>query len=287
MKLTGQLKVGILGFLAFIILWCGLVLATATSSTGTELTVTFLDVGQGDAILIETPDGVQALIDGGPNSTVLRVLSAEMPRFDRTLDLVLGTHPDLDHIGGLIDVLRRYEVASIITTENTGETIAAKTYHDALLQEEATITMARTGQVYQLGASTTLTILAPMRDPSMLESNAASIVALLRYGSTTFFLGGDAPAGVEDYVARTFGNQIESAVLKLGHHGSKTSTSPEFLAVVNPQYAVVSAGKNNRYGHPHPSVIETVKAAGVQIVSTAEEGSITFVSDGQTVRLRQ
>lgn len=284
-----QIKVAVLGVLTLTIL--GLVVATPVGhtapATSSLLTVTFLDVGQGDAILIETPDGVQALIDGGPDATVLRELAAELPRFDQTLDLVIGTHPDLDHIGGLIDVLARYEVATIITTENTGETLVASSYRDALLDEAATVTMARTGQVYQLGSEVILTILAPQRDPSMLESNAASIVALLRYGETTFFLGGDAPSGVEDYLARTYGPQIKSAVLKLGHHGSKTSTSAEFLAVVDPDYAVVSAGKDNRYGHPSTEVVERVEAAGVFIVSTSERGSVSFVSDGTTVTIRE
>jgi competence protein ComEC len=248
------------------------------------LTVTFLDVGQGDAILIETPDGIQVLIDGGPDATVLRELSRELPWFDRTIDLMIATHPDTDHIGGLVDVLARYHVAEIITTENRGETITATAYHEALVQEGAVVTLARAGHVYQLGASTTLTVYSPAADPSMLESNTASIVVQVRYGEVEFMLTGDAPQSIENYLVGAYGTQLASEVLKLGHHGSKTSTSEAFLAAVEPQFAVVSAGRYNRYGHPAREVVDRVTEAGVPLSNTATEGRVQFTTDGQTVR---
>lgn len=255
----------------------------AGSAVQPYLTVTFLNIGQGDSILIETPDGVQALIDGGPDATVLTELAAALPWFDRTLDLVLGTHTDKDHISGLVDVLKHYKVGTIITTENMGETLTAANFRKALKQEGANIMMARAGQVYQLGASTTLVIFSPASDPSMLESNTASIVAQVRYGDTEFMLPGDAPQGVERYLASTYGNQLESEVLKLGHHGSKNSSANEFLAAVNPKFAVVSAGKNNTYGHPALETVARVKDHNIPLVSTIDQGRITFASDGKTV----
>ncbi len=254
--------------------------ATLFDTESPYLQVTFLDVGQGDAILIETPDGVQALIDGGPDGTVLRELARELPWGDRTLDLVVGTHPDKDHIGGLVDILARYTVASILTTENTGETMTASAYQKALTAETAVVHMARAGQVYTLGASTTLTILSPERDPSMLESNTASIVAKLSYGDIDFLLTGDAPESIEDYISVTYGEQLQSEVLKLGHHGSRTSTGQLFLETVQPQYAVVSAGRDNSYGHPHEEVVSRVTAEGVALRSTADSGRVKFVTDG-------
>jgi competence protein ComEC len=247
------------------------------------LTVTFLDVGQGDAILIETPDGVQVLIDGGPDAGVVRELNAVLPWFDRSLDMVVGTHPDKDHIGGLVDVLKKFTVHEIITTENTGETTTAEAYYDALTQEGATISMARSGSVYALGASTTLTIFSPAADPSMLESNTASIVAQVRYGEIEIMLTGDAPSSIENYLVETYGAQLQSEVLKLGHHGSKTSSSEEFLRTVSPQFAVVSSGLDNSYGHPAKEVVERVSELGVPLVNTAEEGRVTFQTDGKTV----
>jgi competence protein ComEC len=255
-------------------------------STADVLTVTFLDVGQGDSILIETPDGIQMLIDGGPDGTVLRRLSHELPWFDRTIDIILGTHPDKDHIGGLVDVLHRYTVGQIITTENTGETMVSSSFQKGLVQEGATVTMARSGQVYQLGASTTLTILAPKNNPEMLESNTASIVAKLSYGDIDFMLTGDAPSSIEEYLVKTYGEGLSSEVLKLGHHGSKTASSESFLDTVKPMYAVVSAGKDNSYGHPHPQVVDAVNGRNIQMVSTAESGSLTFESDGIKVWLK-
>lgn len=247
------------------------------------LTVTFLNVGQGDAILIETPDNVQMLLDGGPDATVLRELAATMPWFDRTIDIVLGTHPDKDHIAGLVDVLERYQVKQIITTENTGETTTAEAYRDALTQEGAIVTMARAGQVYQLGASTTVAVFSPANNPSMLETNTSSIVTQVRYGDIEFMLTGDAPQSIEQYLVGAYGDQLESEVLKLGHHGSKTSSSDEFLAAVHPQFAVVSSGKDNTYGHPSKETVARVIAAGIPIVNTAKEGRITFQTDGVRV----
>jgi competence protein ComEC len=246
------------------------------------LTVTFLNIGQGDAILLETPDGAQMLIDGGPDATVLRELSATLPWFDRTIDVVLGTHPDKDHIAGLVDVLERYTVSQIITTENTGET-TAESYYDALTQEGAAVTMARAGQVYALGASTTVAIFSPANNPVMLETNTASIVTQVRYGNIEFMLTGDAPQSIENYLVGAYGDQLESEVLKLGHHGSKTSSSDEFLAVVHPQFAVVSSGKDNSYGHPAKETVARVTAASIPIINTATEGRITFQTDGVTV----
>lgn len=259
-------------------------LATPTQSE--FLSVTFLDIGQGDATLIETPDGVQLLIDGGPDGTVLRRLATELPWFDHTLDIILGTHPDKDHIGGLVDVLKRFTVGQIITTENTGETMVASSFRKSLVQEGAIVTMARAGQVYQLGASTTLTIFSPASNPAMLESNTASIVAKLTYGDIDFMLTGDAPISIEEYLVKTYGPALQSEVLKLGHHGSKTSSSEIFLDTVTPRFAVVSTGKGNSYGHPHQVVVDAVTSRGVDILNTADRGSITFVSDGIAVWLK-
>lgn len=283
---TLRLRLAVLGTLALTALASFLLPYFEQSAQAEFLTVTFLDIGQGDATLIETPDGVQMLIDGGPDGTVLRRLATELPWFDTSIDSILGTHPDKDHIGGLVDVLKRFSVGEIITTENTGETMVARAYQKELLHEGVPVVMARAGQVYQLGASTTLTIFSPASDPVMLESNTASIVAKLTYGEIDFMLTGDAPMSIEDYLVKTYGTALSSEVLKLGHHGSKTASSEIFLDTVAPRYAVVSAGKDNSYGHPHQVVVDAVQKRGIEMVSTAELGSITFVSDGKEVWLK-
>ena len=257
------------------------------NDTSPYLRVTFLNIGQGDSILIQTPDGVQALIDGGPDGTVLRELARELPLFDHSLDMVIGTHPDKDHIGGLVDVLDRYTVETILTTENRGETMTVSSYHDALVHEGAHVVYARAGQVYMLGASTTVTVYSPASDPSMLESNTSSIVVKVTYGDIDFMLTGDAPQSIEDYMSVTYGVQLQSEVLKLGHHGSRNSSSDLFLATVNPQYAVVSAGKDNKYGHPHQETLDRVAKVGSIIKSTAELGALHFQTDGKTVWVKE
>ena len=281
------IRITIIAVLFFGCLGLWLISVSTINSSLNEglLTVTFLDIGQGDAIFIETPDGVQLLIDGGPDGTILRELNSQMHWSDHTIDMVVGTHPDKDHIGGLIDVLNRYQIDNILTTENTGETLTATSYHTALLKEKTNIIMARAGQVFALGASTTMAIFSPAQDPTFLDSNTASIVLQLRYGAIEFMLTGDAPQAIEEYLVRTYGNSLESEVLKLGHHGSKTASAESWLETVAPEYAVVSAGKNNRYGHPNPEVITRVKALGIKIENTTEKGRITFQSDGNRVWL--
>jgi len=247
------------------------------------LTVAFLDVGQGDAIFIETPDGVQVLIDGGPDSSALRELARQMSHLDRTIDIVLATHSDKDHIGGLIDVLSRYEVASVITTTNQNDTSVARTFTEAVQLEGADLYTAQAGQQYQLGASTTLFILSPLGDPTNWESNSASIVALLEYGDTSFMLTGDAGLNTEEYLVSSYGEFLKSDVLKLGHHGSKTSSGEAFLDTVQPEIGIVSAGIDNSYGHPHPSVVSSLEERDIKILETSKLGTIIFKSDGGRV----
>jgi len=249
------------------------------------LQVHFLDVGQGDAILIQTPDGVEVLIDGGPNGSVLRALAQEMSFFDREIDMVIGTHPDSDHIGGLIDVLERYDVETILTTENKGSSNTASLYKKLVGKEGAEVVIARQGQVFQLGESVLLTVLFPVNDASNMESNTSSIIVQLVYGETEVLLTGDSPKNIEEYLVQE-GIDVESDVLKAGHHGSRTSTSELFLDAVNPQFAVISAEKDNRYGHPHVEVTDMLFNHRVETYSTAEEGTVSFESDGVTVWMK-
>jgi competence protein ComEC len=248
------------------------------------LTVAFLDVGQGDAIFIETPDGVQVLIDGGPDAAILRALPTVLSPFDRDLDVVLATHPDKDHIGGLVDVLARYKVGTIFSTENESDTAVSSAFvFSAAAEESSWEQSVRAGDVISLGASTTLRIFSPASDPTDWESNASSIVAKLTYGDIDFMLTGDASVGIESYLVGEYGNLLASEVLKLGHHGSRTSTADSFLKVVAPSYAVVSAGADNSYGHPHQEVVDRVATAGVELLSTAVRGTIVMKSDGARV----
>jgi competence protein ComEC len=285
-----QRRARILGVLLAVVLflWVPLLILYSHSESGQwELEVTFLNVGQGDGVFIETPEGIQILIDGGPDGTILRELGKVMPLWDRTIDVVIATHPDKDHVGGLVDVLKRYQVRQVVRIDNHSDTAASKSFDKGAEKEGAAIAYAQTGQVWSFGASTTLTVWSPTGDVRNWESNTASIIAQLQFGDIEFMLTGDAPSGIENYLVRTYGDVLRSEVLKLGHHGSRTSSSAEFLEAVTPLYSVVSAGTDNSYGHPHGEVVERVAAASSQLVSTAEMGRIIFKTDGRTVRLEQ
>lgn len=247
------------------------------------LQVHFLDVGQGDSALIETPTGVQVLVDGGANASVLRRLSKKTSFFDRDIDVVIGTHPDKDHIGGLIDVLERYTVGMILTTENKGETDTSALYNKLKTAEGAEIILARRGQEIHLDASTTLRILFPDSDPKDMETNTSSIVFQLIYGDSVFMFTGDSPKSIEEYLVLVEGESLKSDVLKLGHHGSRTSTSKLYLDEVRPAIAIVSAGKDNSYGHPHVEVTDLLFNKRIEVLETSKEGTITLLSDGNSV----
>ncbi|HXK39272.1 MAG TPA: MBL fold metallo-hydrolase [Candidatus Paceibacterota bacterium] len=255
------------------------------------LIVAFLDVGQGDAIYIESPTGRQVLIDGGKSRDVLAELSRVMPLFDRSIDILINTHPDMDHIGGLPHVLERYHVAHVLDSGLEGDTEAFAFYAEELQHEirsGALYHEARRGDVIDIGGGAYLRILFPDRDmASTTDANNASIVAQLVYGETEALLTGDAPKSVEEYLVLLDGDTLESAILKAGHHGSKTSSAEGFVRVVRPQYAVISAGCDNSYGHPHKEVVKTFAAASSAILSTCEHGTIVFKSDGADLILKK
>lgn len=267
---------------------CGWLYATEQQTE--ELLVTFLDVGQGDATLIESPYGTQVLIDGGRGRSVLHELNRALGFFDRSIDVVVATHPDADHIGGLIEVLKRYEVSTILMTENESDTPEYGAFMERVREEGAVVRYVRRGERYDFGVgragSTTLTVLFPDHDPRALESNTSSIVAELEYGVTSFMLTGDSPAAIEAYLVSKDGESLKSDVLKAGHHGSRTSSSEVFVSAVSPTYVIISAGKDNSYGHPHREVMDRFTAHGIITKNTADEGSISVVSDGTSVRIK-
>ncbi len=247
------------------------------------LSVTFLDVGQGDSILIETPSGRQVLIDGGLGRAVLRELSKQLPWYDRTLDVVIATHPDADHIGGLVDVLSRYHVSRIVHSSVQGDTATAQSLVDSIRQEDAQEIIAERGQIIDLGEGVHIEILFPDRPVPGVETNTGSVVARLVYGETAFMLTGDAPDEIENYLTWLDGAELRSNVLKAGHHGSKTSSGALFLGFTAPEYGIFSRGCTNKYGHPAPETVERFAEFDIPTLDTCTEGAITFVSDGERV----
>lgn len=247
------------------------------------LKISFLDVGQGDAIFIEAPNGNQVLIDGGSNRKVLKELGKVMPFYDRTIDAVIATHPDKDHIGGLIEVLKGYEVDIFMEPGVSSDTGAYQELEKTIADKKLPKILARRGMSLNLGEGARLNILFPDRDTDDWETNTASIVAKLAYGDTSFLLTGDSPIAIEKYLSMIDGQNLKSDVLKAGHHGSRTSTSESFASLVSPEYAVISAGKDNRYGHPHKEVLDIFEKIKTTILKTYEQGTISFISDGERI----
>jgi len=250
-----------------------------------QLEVHVLDVGQGDAILIEVPGGVDLLIDGGPDRSVMRQLPRKLGLFDRHIDVVVATHPDKDHIAGLTDAFKRYDVDHYIESGVVRESPFSEAL-DAAASEEPGLKRytARRGMRITLGEGVYADVLFPDRDVSRVESNDGSVTLRLVYGETSFLFAGDLSAKVEDYIVSLEGSALKTDVLKASHHGSKTSTSETWLSTVDPAFVVISAGRDNSYGHPAPDVVERIRASGARILTTIEEGTITLLSDGKSIR---
>lgn len=247
------------------------------------LRVSFLDVGQGDAIFIEAPNGNQVLIDGGANKAVLKELGKVMPFYDRKIDAIIATHPDKDHIGGLIEVLKNYRANFVMEPGVSSDTGAYQELEKTIADKKLPRILVRRGMLLNLGEGARLNILFPDRDTDDWETNTASIVAKLVYGNNSFLLTGDSPIAIEKYLSMIDGLNLKSDVLKAGHHGSRTSTSESFASLVSPEYAVISAGKDNKYGHPHKEVLDILEKSKTTILKTYEQGTISFSSDGERV----
>lgn len=248
---------------------------------GDQLIVAFLDVGQGDAIYIEAPNGNQVVLDGGMGRQILTQLGSLMPFYDRSIDLLIASHPDADHIGGLLDIFDRYQVGAFLEPGVPSSSGLYQTLQQKLQDQEIERILAQRGMRVVLAPEIYLTILFPDRDASEMEANEASIVARLDYGESSFLLTGDSPIKIEKYLIGLDSPSLSAKVLKAGHHGSKTSSSPEFVSAVDPDYAIISAGKDNRYGHPNESVLDILTSAEVKVLSTADQGNIIFRTNGQ------
>jgi competence protein ComEC len=245
------------------------------------LRVDVLDIGQGDAILITAPNRTRLLVDTGPNQQVLAALGAVLPSHVRVLDGILLTHPDLDHIGGTVDVFESFDVPLLLvaSTSKSNDITGAIDAHGTpkeILKRGDRIMLDPVHEVYA-------EVLAPEAHWNSSDTNELSIVLKLVYGETCFILTGDASKNVEQAIAYAYKEELDCDVLKVGHHGSNTSTSDAFVGQVSPQDAVISLGKDNEFGHPHAEVLDTLTQFNAEIHRTDLSGTISFISDGKIV----
>lgn len=282
-----EITLGVL-VIANIFVW----LAVYIHRPGDTLKVYFLDVGQGDAILAETPNHKYLLFDGGPTRNVLAEIGKVVPFDTKRIDVVVESHPDKDHIGGLPEVVDRYDVGIFLEPGVESSNSIDDELHKRIEDKNIRNLLARRGMRINFGDEAELLILFPNQDVSNWETNDASVVAKLSYGNKSFLLTGDSAKKTEFILYGLNPSVLQSSVLKVGHHGSRNSTSFLYAEAIAPEYAVISAGAGNSYGHPHQEVLEIFKKLGVQVVATEKAGGLTglgtikFETDGNELYLK-
>ena len=246
-----------------------------------ELRVSFIDVGQGDSEFIELPNGETLLIDAGTNETGADVVNYIESLGYSSIDYVVGTHPHEDHIGGLDDVIRTFDVESVYMPKVTADTKTFEDVLDAVAEKGLSINTAKAGVSIVDGEDLSVKMLAPVLD-EYDNTNDYSAVIKVVYGDTSFLFTGDA----EEYAESLITGDVSADVLKVGHHGSSTSTGEEFLQRVSPSYAVISCGFDNSYGHPHIETMEKLGSLGIPVFRTDEMGTIVATSEGSEISFR-
>lgn len=245
------------------------------------LALAMLDIAQGDALFIESPTRTQILVDGGPPRKILGQLTRVMSPFDRHIDALIITNPDQDHIGGFLDVLKVFKVDRVFKPGTLSDSKTYQRLEEEIKRQNIPNILAKKGMRLNLGGGAVIDILFPDRDVSSWATNDGSVVARLSYGQTSVMLSGDATTLTEKIIlAKNSKEKLKSAVLKVGHHGSRTSTSLEFARTVMPLHAFISAGRDNKYGHPHRETLDTLTQLGAKILRTDLLGTIIMRSDG-------
>lgn len=273
---------------SLLIVTCFIWSVVLTDNRGDILKIAFLDIGQGDAIYIEAPNGNQMLIDGGPPKKILSSLRKVMPFYDRSIDVILVSNPDTDHIGGFIDVVKNFKVEFMVEPGTKSVTATSAELDRVVIEKKIQKYVAERGQVIWLDKTHNIGFqtLFPDRDISGVLINDGSIVGRLIYNNISIMFTGDSTDKIEHYLASIDGKKLKSDVLKVGHHGSKTSTSEEFVGFVAPKYAVISSGKSNTYGHPHKETLDTLSKFDVDIFRTDKRGTIIMKTDGETLTIK-
>lgn len=293
-------------FLFFLSLICFLVWFIFQVWPDSNLHVIFCDVGQGDATLI-TRGFTQMLVDAGPDEHVLKCLEEHLPFWDHTLEIIVATHPDADHIKGFLSVLDSYQVGQIFLEGRVNSTQTYANFRQKIKlagQQGAHTVFPHSGQTYLFDPFVSLLILYPFQEQGKKEiftsdvtldklqtifkqqkneygdTNNGSVSVFLKFGTTTLLLTGDMDESIEQLLVEK-GNLQKATIFKAGHHGSKTSNSWNFLQKIQPETIVISSGKGNRYGHPHEHTLQLFQQIGARVFRTDELGTVEFISNGK------
>ncbi|MFL0197563.1 ComEC/Rec2 family competence protein [Clostridium sp. WILCCON 0269] len=245
-----------------------------------QFTVHYIDIGQGDSELIQV-NGKNLLIDAGPNKNTHKLISYLNHENIKTLDYVIATHPDEDHIGGMSSVIKKYDIDKFYAPRKIVNTKTFENMIDELKSKNMKIDVPKPGTQLNLGKNTTAEILAP-NSTKYEDTNNYSVVLKISYGNTKFLFTGDAEKLSErEILDKNY--DVSADVLKIGHHGSSTSTTDEFLDKVSPKIAIISCGRDNSYGHPHKETLKKLKKRNIRIYRTDIDGSIVLISNGKSI----
>ena len=264
------------------------------------LEIISFDIGQGDAILIKTPENQTMLIDGGPNNKVLQKLGQYLPALTKRIDIVLLTHPHADHVTGLVEVLKRYDIGAVILSGADLKTDVYSEFLKIIKEKNIPVVIAEAGEAIHFGsaiAGLEFDILSPEQAGDLVFNNKSegfgsggndvndtSVVGKLMFKNFSILLTGDATSKIENRLL-IYGENLKSDILKVGHHGSKYSSSLLFLKFVSPKAAIIEVGAKNRYGHPSPAALSRLQMVNASIFRTDLNGDIKILTDGFTTNI--
>ncbi len=248
------------------------------------LTVVVCDVGQGDAILIRTPSGQDILVDGGrTDAAVLACLGRHLPPWNRTIELVILSHGDADHVGGLPQVAARYRISQVIFSGVKSESQVYRAWVGSLQRQGVAQRAVAAGDTLDLGGGVHAEVVWPGPGADRTDTNESSVVIRLAYASSTLLLTGDISAATERAIVAS-GQDVSAQLLKVAHHGSRHSSDASFLVAVDPDVALISVGAENSYGHPGQEALDRLSTAGATVYRTDQLGDIVLRADGHAWR---
>ena len=279
-------------FIVFVLVWLPIIVY----GQNIGLKTWFFDVGQGDAIFLNFADGNQVLIDGGPDGKILQKLGKAMPFYDRDIDLIILTHPHKDHVFGIVEILKRYKVGKIVLSKINFDSAVYKEFMDIVKLKNIPLKYLGDGDIINVGNFAEFDFLSPELVEGLKNKdfagenesfgakgqslNDSSLVMKFIFGNNSILFTGDVGVDIENTILLQRYN-VKSDILKVGHHGSKYSSSEEFLKSVSPKYAVIQVGAKNKYGHPTEQTLGRLAKIGAKILRNDLDGDIIFISDGK------